>query len=64
MRIFFSDENLRRVLRRISLTRLVVFDMLILTALALAAESKKLLIGESADPLIVAAIHDTLRADA
>jgi cation diffusion facilitator family transporter len=38
--------------------------LLILTALALAAESKKLLIGESADPLIVAAIHDTLRADA
>jgi cation diffusion facilitator family transporter len=38
--------------------------LLVLTALALAAESKKLLIGESADPLIVAAIHDTLRADA
>jgi cation diffusion facilitator family transporter len=38
--------------------------LLVLTALALAAESKKLLIGESADPLIVAAIHDTLHADA
>jgi cation diffusion facilitator family transporter len=38
--------------------------LLVLTALALATESKKLLIGESADPLIVAAIHDTLRADA
>ncbi len=33
IRIFFSDENLRRVLRRISLTRLVVFDMLILKLL-------------------------------
>ena len=30
MRIFSSDENLRRVLRGISLTRLVVFDTLIL----------------------------------
>ena len=29
MRIFSSDENLRRLLRRISLTRISVFDMLI-----------------------------------
>jgi len=33
MRIFSSDENLRRVLRRISLTRLVVFDTLSLRLL-------------------------------
>ena len=38
--------------------------LLILTAIALAAESKKLLIGESADPMIVAEIHDTLNTDA
>ena len=33
MRIFSSDENLRRVLRRISLTRLVVFETLIVKLL-------------------------------
>ena len=45
------------------LASILIGVVLILTAIALAIESKNLLIGESADPLIVAAIHETVAAD-
>jgi len=45
------------------LASILIGVVLILTAIALAIESKNLLIGESADPRIVAAIHETVAAD-
>ena len=45
------------------LASILIGVVLILTAIALAIESKNLLIGESADPRIVAAIHETMAAD-
>ncbi|RLA33898.1 MAG: cation transporter [Gammaproteobacteria bacterium] len=45
------------------LASILIGVVLILTAIALAIESKNLLIGESADPRIVAEIHETVAAD-
>jgi cation diffusion facilitator family transporter len=45
------------------LASILIGVVLILTAIALAIESKNLLIGESADPRIVAAIHETVAAN-
>ncbi len=45
------------------LASILIGVVLVLTALLLAIESKSLLIGESADPLVVAGIRNLLRSD-